>query len=490
MTSDTTIAVKRTDDTIAPDFPVTAKTDNYTVVAGDAAKEFEFNKASAVTCSLPAAATAGNGFNLILRNIGSGDLTVDPNGAETIDGESTLTVSTDETYWIRCDGSNWRSLSRDQSRPVFGPVTTTENSIALWDTDDNNKKRIKDGLALGTSGQVLTSNGTGSAPSFQDAGGGGASDATRANVLLNALRISKDGGLSVQNMVDGVVDAFEDESGVDTGASSGETYDGTGDYYHNYGGYTQVPQVDGDAIDTGTTEFGYADREIANAFNGTQHPGSGSSACTDNTSSDAAIGKDWSELKEVGRAIIYGCSDTSGIWANKTYDVTLRGWNGSSWVELATLAISSSPGYSCEHTIDYSGGVTYTKHDVLIDNSNGTEQICVGELEFFSTNAPDDMTLISESVTAKAEPDEAFIVLWEEDMETLTLNTDIKAWASCDGGTNWAQATLSDKATLSTGRVLTGTADVSSQTGTSMKWKVTTHNSKELRLHGVGMEWS
>jgi hypothetical protein len=71
------------------------------------------------------------------------------------------------------------------------------------------------------------------------------------------------------------------------------------------------------------------------------------------------------------------------------------------------------------------------------------------------------------------------------------LNTDVKGWVSRDGGTTWSQATLADAGNYGSGRrVLSGTVDISAQpTGTSMQWKVTTHNSKELRLHGTALEW-
>ena len=63
----------------------------------------------------------------------------------------------------------------------------------------------------------------------------GATDAERANILLNAFRIQVVGGLSVLDMIDGVVDEFEDETGVDTGASSNQTYDSTNAVYYNTG---------------------------------------------------------------------------------------------------------------------------------------------------------------------------------------------------------------------------------------------------------------
>ncbi len=62
---------------------------------------------------------------------------------------------------------------------------------------------------------------------------GGASTAEKANILLNAFRISINGGLSIQNMVDGFVDELTDETGVDGATSTSESYDAAGDYYTN-----------------------------------------------------------------------------------------------------------------------------------------------------------------------------------------------------------------------------------------------------------------
>ena len=40
-------------------------------------------------------------------------------------------------------------------------------------------------------------------------------------------------GLTIFNLVDGVVDEFNDESGVDTGENSNAAYDATSDFYSN-----------------------------------------------------------------------------------------------------------------------------------------------------------------------------------------------------------------------------------------------------------------
>lgn len=66
--------------------------------------------------------------------------------------------------------------------------------------------------------------------------GGGATLAdmqtAQDNIALLAFRLAVQGSLTVQKMEDGIVDEYEDESGVDTGASTA-TYDASGDYYSN-----------------------------------------------------------------------------------------------------------------------------------------------------------------------------------------------------------------------------------------------------------------
>jgi len=55
----------------------------------------------------------------------------------------------------------------------------------------------------------------------------------------------------------------------------------------------------------------------------------------------------------------------------------------------------------------------------------------------------------------------------------------------------WTQVTLADEATLTTGRVLTGTATISGQTsGTAMRYAIVTTNTKELKIHAVALQWS
>lgn len=62
---------------------------------------------AALTISLIPAATAGNGFSAIIVNTGSGNVTIDPDASETINGASTLVLAAGGSTTIHCDGTKW-----------------------------------------------------------------------------------------------------------------------------------------------------------------------------------------------------------------------------------------------------------------------------------------------------------------------------------------------------------------------------------------------
>ncbi|MCK9301470.1 MAG: hypothetical protein M0P23_08865, partial [Bacteroidales bacterium] len=104
---------------------------------------------------------------------------------------------------------------------------------------------------------------------------------------------------------------------------------------------------------------------------------------------------------------------------------------------------------------------------------------------------PPSATLISTTEIANSEPSNAFGVLQEEDIDSVTLNTDILFYASRDGGTTYTQGTLSEEATVDAGRILTATVDLSGQpSGTSLRYKVEMANSKLFKLHATALQWS
>ena len=99
---------------------VLAKTANYTTVAGDNGKLITCDAtAGAFTITLLAAATAGSGHELTIKKIDTGTnaITIDGNGAETIDTLSTFTLNKIlESITIVSNGTNW--LIRDRVRQL------------------------------------------------------------------------------------------------------------------------------------------------------------------------------------------------------------------------------------------------------------------------------------------------------------------------------------------------------------------------------------
>lgn len=90
---------------------INAQSSNYTTLASDQNKMITVDASGgARTISLLAAATAGSGFRVSIKKIDSSANTVviDPNGAETIDGAATFTLSNQyEAIMLVCTGSAW-----------------------------------------------------------------------------------------------------------------------------------------------------------------------------------------------------------------------------------------------------------------------------------------------------------------------------------------------------------------------------------------------
>lgn len=81
------------------------ETGNYTILTTDQGKFF--NVTATATITLPAAASAGAQFPVLIANNGSGTVTVDGNGAETINGAAALSLAAGQAALITCNGTAW-----------------------------------------------------------------------------------------------------------------------------------------------------------------------------------------------------------------------------------------------------------------------------------------------------------------------------------------------------------------------------------------------
>ena len=112
---------------------------------------------------------------------------------------------------------------------------------------------------------------------------------------------------------------------------------------------------------------------------------------------------------------------------------------------------------------------------------------------FAQSAAATSTTIVSNAFAANNVPTSSRIVVFEENVDTPTLNTDIIASISRDGGSTFTNATLTDSGyvTGSSGqRILTGQATISGQpSGQSMRWKLALANN-QVKIHGVSLQWS
>ena len=105
--------------------PSTSFGTTYTAGVTDRANTFLWNGGAGVL-NLASAGTLGNNWFIQLRNVGTGALTVDPAGTQTINGSSNLVFQPGDSAIILTDGINFFTIGYGQS-PVFAFDYTSIN---------------------------------------------------------------------------------------------------------------------------------------------------------------------------------------------------------------------------------------------------------------------------------------------------------------------------------------------------------------------------
>ena len=101
---------------------------SYTFLASDYGALVTFDNGAAVAAALPTpSGSFGIGFNVYVRNLGAGTVTITPSGA-TINGAATLDVTTNQSIWIISDGNNYQ-VWNNSSGTVTSVAMTVPSSI-------------------------------------------------------------------------------------------------------------------------------------------------------------------------------------------------------------------------------------------------------------------------------------------------------------------------------------------------------------------------
>lgn len=124
-----------------------------------------------------------------------------------------------------------------------------------------------------------------------------------------------------------------------------------------------------------------------------------------------------------------------------------------------------------------------------IDTAASANEVYDAVNLLYSPDTGTDMSLVSEEVAVDWYPFTGALVVLMEEVDSITINTDIKGWVSGDNGSNWTQVTLAKAYNLTLAKfVLVGEVTVGTR-GQSMAWKVTTHNLKDLKIHAASLLW-
>ena len=355
----------------------------------------------------------------------------------------------------------------------------------------------------------------------------GSIDTMQTNIVLNAFRIAINGSLTRFNMVDGIVDEYEDENSVDNPNSTSEQYDSVNDLYSpsaldqpfthfkcndnsanttvtddgsganngtanvNTSNYSIAGKINEAFQVNGSTEFIDIDNLLADIKNDTvgsitmwirRNAGSGNNIFTfGDTSADRVfrirlstatlqIGFDGATGSNTWDISDSGFSFVDNVWTHvaivqdgievkiyvngslqtPTFSVST---DKSAWFDAYSsgVAILDNGRIGCINRnnsgnilfhggdiddIRYYQSVALTSSDIAVIYNSGTGSE--------ATTFPSDMTLISDPFTAEAIPLNARIVLFEEDIDSIILNTDLKAFVTRDAGQTFTTDSVTD----------------------------------------------
>ena len=197
----------------------------------------------------------------------------------------------------------------------------------------------------------------------------------------------------------------------------------------------------------------------------------------------------YAEMQFASAREILGAS----VWASVPYLGLRAGtWeysdDGSSWTVAASF--SETPTYGGEVYSSWTSVGSHAHWRLNMTGYSGSPVVTSYRVRFYERSVR-DMTLVSTTQAALAVPTDCLVTVWQEDVDSVTPNTDLTVEVGRDGGVTWTPVTLAEQAALDTGRVLTGAADISGQpSGTSMRYRIETLNTKEQRIHGVALQWS
>ncbi len=159
--------------------------------------------------------------------------------------------------------------------------------------------------------------------------------------------------------------------------------------------------------------------------------------------------------------------------------------SGSYYLGSYVAAGGSSPNVTGTVTRSYLTGGDLTGTGVA---TTAEDSGAVHPLRYVHTVTPNSMTVVTAAQTSDSSVSSVRVLLEFDNTASPTLNTDLTVEVTCNGGSNWASASLSAVTSNSqAGRKVAETADTSCTSGTDFRARLKTLNNKNIPIYGMSL---
>jgi len=189
---------------------------------------------------------------------------------------------------------------------------------------------------------------------------------------------------------------------------------------------------------------------------------------------------------------------------NTTYGSTdnwkIKGSNdGTNWTTLKTYTWTHHASNPTEHTWSNTTAYRYIQitpaTSITTSNVTWERQFVWGTSTVTNTVNATGTAIQAANTVASAKTKVGGTILYKDNAGTATLGTDLSIFFSCDGGSNWTEATSYTAITpvYSTGIKQARLGETTCTSGTDVRYKAVWANqasgSKDTQLHGIGVNY-
>ncbi len=303
------------------------------------------------------------------------------------------------------------------------------------------------------------------------------------NLIIFNFNYIKESDRTFMTLLNGVVDCYNNEDGIDTIASINETYD-VGNFYS--------PPPPGYTIDlcVGGTAFAdsyYAKYTPSLAFDDLDSDWSPVTIWYVTTLRPHWIGYDFGVGNEKKiEKLRFKPMNELGVMVK---DFQFQGSNNySDWTTIYTGIAAASETWQ---EFLFENSISYRYYRIYITSSYRVDQQFCGiwEIEMMESVDIVEMTLISKSFNFNIQPSNIRLIILKEDIDSIILNTDLLVYVSRNNGVTWTQGILTNEGMFDlTKEILITSINVSSQPiGTQVKYKIFITNNKRCKIHATAL---